>query len=553
MDHHSMFENQQESKKKKTDDVFGHATDKKALYIVLGTDNLANVTPLEKCSNTEKLEIILNVCEEQAVNLNYDIADSTLPSITKFKPEKQSSNEGNDEHSDDVVPSIVSNQLQSPNIYTLPNELLLDIFGCLSVKELGALRHTSTLFRQLAGYCFQRNYPFTWAVYEGNEKGTICDENGVPLLAFKQFVRNIDIMESQYFQTFVDEQVSFQQLNFDCLRQLNLRKTDLTGIRIEYLTEFLNKLEHLTLGYCKMDGNSVENILTLTPNLRILEVLCPEHEDWNSEESWLQIKYPTLNEVSFVTWKSVTITNFLENNPNIRRFVTNNKLLWENRDSLRSANLKLDKLTFIAFASNDPNMDQTLLLLNELYEGGLYQQLKLYAISELNLDILYSLKAIVTLNPTCKKQRVQLSALKTLECLCTPSIIFLDMTGIEAAPSKLVHLKRVEIFAASIEEIIPFIKWIPNLEELLVTKVVKKGPKEVSDLKNIEDRTIPINLVELNNERAKLVGAKKIALYVPEPIYLITKLPSQETVLEFIRMKCITSNDLFESYWRKND
>lgn len=122
------------------------------------------------------------------------------------------------------------------------------------------------------------------------------------------------------------------------------------------------------------------------------------------------------------------------------------------------------------------------------------------------------------------------------------------MVGIEAALRNQTQLKRVAIQRASIEQIMPFLKWAPNLELLWVYHVRQETVNDVNDILTADLRTIPINLIPLNEERAKLPGAKKIRFCVGEAIYSETNLELNETDLEFIRLDKTSSSEFDEGH-----
>lgn len=227
---------------------------------------------------------------------------------------------------------------QSPPIYELPVELMMEIFNSLALKDLDSVSQTSKWWQKVAHACFRQNYSF---LRTGILKKRLVFTRERGFEAFKQLIPILSITNTLDFKHFVNTQLEFHQL-----REIQLWRVNLTKVKIECIKPVFSKLERLIIGTCRMKANFITQIIALTPNIKHLflaedpELRCTTRIG----TKWPLQKYPTLNHFGFATNKVLPITSFLELNPNIRSFETNSANIWVNRNSLRASKVTLDDL-----------------------------------------------------------------------------------------------------------------------------------------------------------------------------------------------------------------
>lgn len=96
---------------------------------------------------------------------------------------------------------------------------------------------------------------------------------------------------------------------------------------------------------------------------------------------------------------------------------------------------------------------------------------------------------------------------------------------LEVLAKNLLKLDRLTIYRTRFEHILPFIQHSVNLKTIAIEYF---------------DGDI-LDLPALNKERKKLLGARKVTIYVEERVFLATKWASKTTHLGFIELKRIES------------
>lgn len=155
-----------------------------------------------------------------------------------------------------------------------------------------------------------------------------------------QYDHDIDI---EYFVPFVDkifvwhiDRHKFLNPGSRChmLKHLRVRDTNFNTVKIDRMKRFLGKLEYLKLIWCKMDESFLENLLHVSPNLKRL---CITDSNSSTGQKWLEHNYPTLEHCEIDSTNTAPITTLLVHNPNIRKFGTTSRNIWENRFLIKDA------------------------------------------------------------------------------------------------------------------------------------------------------------------------------------------------------------------------
>lgn len=403
---------------------------------------------------------------------------------------------------------------QSPD--KLPVEIMIEIFNFLEFSDLNSACKTSKWWQKVACTCYQQNYPNIFTSYS-----EIMNFD-----AFNQVVKRILFYCPENIQHFLDNKSEFHQL-----RAIEFHFLDLTKSQILFEEPLLSKLEHLSVIYCEMEPNFVQNILALCPNLKYF--CFKQRTDIKIGSEWLLRKYPSLNRFSIRALEIHPITSFLELNPNIRTFEINSVNLWENRDSLKASKVSLDDLAVKIDAIHLSNLyprhsrieyfEPICRLLNELHELGIYKRLKLYVLhrcKQILVDEMASLKALVKLYILeAGKGPFALSTLQTIEEIHVSNST--DIYDIEAMACNLVNLKIMHIHRADLKCIMSLTRHAKKLEKLRI---------------DILPTHEVINVAALNRERSKLPNAEKIGIFLKELHFLAAKRIQRELGSDLVKI-----------------
>lgn len=122
---------------------------------------------------------------------------------------------------------------------------------------------------------------------------------------------------------------------------------------------------------------------------------------------------------------------------------------------------------------------------------------------------------------------VALSALVHLEDVTFPDSRFI--TDIEAVATNHEHLRFIHFGISNMSHVMLCVGGNSKLKRIQIDWFVNERHE-------IEDNKV-LNLIGLNKKRAELPNAKKITLFVQEPVYLATKQANRETDLNFIELR----------------
>lgn len=147
--------------------------------------------------------------------------------------EERSNTKANNKDDELVAPEIDE---QSPEIYKIPVEIMMEIFNSLRLEDLDSVYQTSKWWQKVASVCYQQNYSFIFPSYQ-NQMLKIQSNDKYD--AFKQLITRIHFHTlERSLQQFLDTETEFHQL-----REIKLSSLDLTKIKIECLKPILNKQE----------------------------------------------------------------------------------------------------------------------------------------------------------------------------------------------------------------------------------------------------------------------------------------------------------------------
>lgn len=247
----------------------------------------------------------------------------------------------------------------------MPVEIIDYLFDYLDLGSLSAIGATCKQMQQIAGHIFQRNYSGLLAYFYGSKKEwevkiphSKCD-HAIDIKYFVPFVDKIFCGHKRYLK------IHNPQSAFHQLKQLTVERVDFDAFEIDGMEGVLDKLKYLQISFCKMDENFLEKMLALSPNLKRL-CLAGSYV----EEKWLERSYPTLEHFEITSTNTIPITTLLTLNPNIRKFGTHIKNLW-NIGSLADAGVKLEELSIQIECDMELSYCA---LLNEYHQFNVYKR-----------------------------------------------------------------------------------------------------------------------------------------------------------------------------------
>lgn len=440
-----------------------------------------------------------------------------------------------DHQQNDVAGAAVNAVVaEDTHISELVDDCCYEIFDWLPCKDLSSFGRTCKWSERVAA-------DFYKTIHTANEYTVQNRPISDPDIFQIQYAQKIQISSGK-FEPYRQIRIYRSQP----VKQLSLNKVKLSAEKVNCLKNVLRTVEHLNIDHCELGGNFNENLLQFCNNLK---VLCIEMGNRNpkgvnhiligAEYGWLSLKHSKLERLRLVYRNSAKIdelkTFFIEN-PNVRSFATNYTFLLENLNVFTTTDIKLDTLA-VQFDGKDNNWTALCNNLNALHGRGVFQRLHLYA--KETSDQLASLKVLEKLMvnnwsfETCANISPLLGKIKELTVAC-----ILYESKMETTAKNLVKLERLHLNNPTVETVFSFIRYSSRLEKINVGKFT--GPWTTT--KNV------LKLATWNKEREKLIGARKVTIYVDEEIYLATKSALHKTDFNFIELKRKHSYDWNEEF-----
>lgn len=203
--------------------------------------------------------------------------------------------------------------------------------------------------------------------------------------------------------------------------------------------------------------------------------------------------------------------------------------MWDNSSIFLNSNIKLDVLELKEGYSEEcssykkQTLETLLEFLNQLHEQGFYKRLHIFRIGNSKLRTGLALIRGLELLSICHfEEKYNLDQLTNLKELMIRHPKVKDM---EILANSLKNIEHLCIYGKNTDDVMPFIRRSWKLNKI--------------KLRSLFQRTAPLNLAMLNEERAKLFGARKITIYVDHNMFLATKWTTRngDTNLSFIEMK----------------
>lgn len=424
-------------------------------------------------------------------------------------------------------------------IFKLNIDCFHEIFEWLKLCDLISVARTCKRLQCIAGSFYQLNYSSKRIIAENGGGYAIYRYLDI----FSNFIVKISIScNNTSLYQFIAE-------NCKSLREIRLGDY-ISGESIECIKEILKEIKSLEMNECIISGDFYENILQYCPKLKSLSV----KRSWKMrnksiligfDNSWMRRTYATLEMIELTDlYELQELREFLQKNVKVKTFSIDSTSFWENRMTLASSNIKLNNLA-LEFSSE--NITEPIhSLLNELYNRGSFERLHVYSMvnSQKHIDRVFSLpllNSVQSLHGIFSRIDFSLENLLTLSILNT-----MEISNIDSLPSKLPNLERIYFAEASVNHVLPFIRSSAKLMTMKILRMVHPG--------GIYHRIRFPDLKQLNKERGKLTGARRVSIYVCERMMLASKWTEDKVHFRFIELRRFDSvewND-FNSYFRHN-
>lgn len=253
-------------------------------------------------------------------------------------------------------------------------------------------------------------------------------------------------------------------------------------------------------------GRTFKSNLVHCPNVKRMLIVENEEEKITTVRTFQ--KYPKMEYLCWMSHEMKGFSNLLNLNPNIHTFETISLGLWKNRNLMMTEKVHFNILAILI--EFHQNYDLFFRLLNRLHRRGVYKQLKLCFYktpTQEMLDVLASQNiALIEVQFPQTEGLFDVSALKNLEEIHVKHSN--QIADIEALADNLTKLERIAFKTASFNEMLPLISRTANPKEIRIVYF------ETGIHYNAITRII--NMLALKKIREKLLGVRKITMYVNE-------------------------------------
>lgn len=418
---------------------------------------------------------------------------------------------------------------ENPSMFKLNVDCVLEICEWLSIKDLIALAQTCQTMNCIVGEYFNRNY--VSACITCNENRIInmgMDNKGNDEInQFSEFIKKVTVWKDGKN----DQRFKYIASNCKSLRQIKIESVTLSADRIVCIKEILRNVEMLEfVGPIIHIADFYENILKYCDNLTTLSLqYCKKEILAGPSNAWMLKKYPKLKHFQMTQYEAGKIHQFgtfLENNLQLESLAINSSVLRANEDTFLKSTIKLQNLAIKINFVPTRNFLDYFNLLNRLYSQGFYKRLHLYVYSfdskTINqMKTLQALTDLFTFNCTLDKTVYQ-SLINIRELILFNGQ---KLNDVQFLAKNLVNLQRFYIYKANYDDIRFFIRHTKHLRTIAV--------------RESDDKIF--NLSALNRDRAQLLGARKITIFMQEQLYLRTKFATSSIQLQMIEIKMLES------------
>lgn len=442
----------------------------------------------------------------------------------------------------------------SSKMFNLNFDCFEELFDYLSLKDLHSLGQTCKQMQRIVGVYFRENFSSLDLRCKHNGLYLDCCRNGCKVKGLDDFIQKLSIRMTPFTAglEFENGYKIFRYAGAKCnkfLKKIQLSYIQLTGRDIDCIEEILINVETVAIELCRMNRKFYDKFPKICLNLKRLYVTnfaCNRNVLKRTGNEWLLRHWPNLEHLGWTqsgnNYQILELKTFFELNPNVKSFSTDFDCLFASRQQIFESNIKLDELTVEIFdwdmlAGNGINE-----FFNELYACGIYKRLHIHSdfYDEhqhhlMELDAIKGLEALRHSNLVDGMNFPKLPNLKELR------ISFKSYSpNVDVLARNLENLERLHMRFAAIEYLLPFIYNSVKLKEVKIDAV-----------RTEENANYALDLIKMNNERCKLLHARKVTIYIDEKVYLATKWSNDTTDLNLIQIKRAYSHEwsnYFEYY-----
>lgn len=333
-----------------------------------------------------------------------------------------------------------------------------------------------------------------------------------------------------------------------------LRKIEFYKGTLQYdasIQNYLPRLESLAFNYCKINVDIYDTFLEPTRrNLKRLYIRDSRHDSnfIGTSNKWTTETYPRLEHFEFFT-KRVDermykhIYTFLENNPQILSFSTTIEYIDANRYTFQRQ-LTGRHFTVLSISHENTNlhvptfMDAIHLLYYCKLFWNLFQNLRIYFSTNAERQYDYTSSRLLPYvklmhYANADNQKVPV-ALDNVERLYIRNVT--QFTDLTATMERLNNLQFIYFTKETIENIIPFIRWLSNLKEIKINEILEREDYYYN-------RTGILDLPMLNEERRKFPGKGKIHFYLHENNFVATRKKYKRKTFSLVEYSRIDSHE----------
>lgn len=425
-------------------------------------------------------------------------------------------------------------QQQSAAILKLDIDCFEEIFDYLPMTDLISIGKTCKRLNRFAGYIFQQNFSHL-QIFCRNDHFLIELRHQAD--HFVQFFQNLTILSEDDLDFYLGLPSKLHQHKHIYLKNIDI------SLSVDRKFEIFGKLESLRLYYFKINGCFHSNILAACPNLKHLSLsgYSPDSNIIGRGNEWLLRNYPTLEHLELNLHNKFQVDHlkdFLELNPNLRKFSAFTILFWENRDAILKADVKLDELAVCAIFEGTKDFMPLMDMLNRLHERGFYKRLEFShnCTNQKLIDQLAFVQGLVKLY-LLYGENIRLKALNSIEELFYENSV--KIIDLEEIATNLTKLERIHFVTGHPEHIAMLIRRAAHLKRIIVNNYTHLTPDQRMLLnfnRCAQNNKVIIDLRALNEERGKMTGARKVTVFVEEQVYLATKWALKETNFELVRL-----------------
>lgn len=471
--------------------------------------------------------------------------------------------------SQQVVVVDPSTPLPQPNLFKLNIDCFEALFEYLGIKELHSFASTCKIMQKLAGEYFKRNFFKCGSVIKQANDIQICPHRpstifglripadhshmrfGIP--CFNQYIKHVLISGdgAAHGQYFIYHNKVPESYNFDALQAIESNVSESSIIRISFekvnfhfvdikrIQNILAKVETICVeGKCMYNCDFHEFFLKYCSNLKRFDVRgdltrdvrtgrrqkvpCNRRECFRDcGHGWMRQNYPKLEQLTLRPKANPQVHglgDFFNRHPNIRCFSTTSILLFCNSHQLLQCNAELDVLAIKKYGPmynvSAGSLPMIFNIIKKLHERGFYKRLH-FDIGENNENAYKQLALLPGLEKCYYRRYYPVQPVSNLIHLANLKELAIEVATTSNEFDILVNtLSNLEcvylLYQNSADCVLPFIRRLPNLKKLRVSII---SPETNGNLK----------LTFLNEEREKLLRARKVIIYADEGVFLKTK------------------------------